>query len=50
MTVLLYRPIPVVLLVVGCFYLWAFMTYKFQPDGLLQQDDVINEPVLAVAK
>jgi hypothetical protein len=26
------------------------MTYKFQPDGLLQQDDVINEPVLAVAK
>jgi hypothetical protein len=43
MTVLLYRPAPLVLLVLGCFYLWAYAGYPRQAD-LLWRGNAAERP------
>lgn len=42
------RPVPVILLALGCFYLWAFLRYS-PPPAADVHDDAASEPATAAA-
>ncbi len=46
-TVFLLRPTPLILLAMGCFYLWAFMRYTPSQSGLLDEEKTVNTPAAA---
>ncbi len=46
--ILFLRPAPLILLALGCFYLWAFLRYS-PPFGSDVQDDAANEPAITTA-
>lgn len=47
--VLVTHPIPLILLGVGCFYLWIFATYEAPPRGALWTEEAHNEREFATA-
>jgi hypothetical protein len=42
------RPAPLILLALGCFYLWAFLHYS-PPPGTTVQDDAASKPAITAA-
>ena len=50
MTMILLRPIPLVLLATGSFYLWVYAHYSPSPAGLVRQHDAANRTAIAAAK
>ena len=47
MTVLLLRPAPLILLALGCFYLWVYAHYNPPTVVLSLKNDAANEPTVA---